>query len=301
MKTTRKSDPSSRVIRRGALHEELQRRRRELAAAGLPIPEHADEVIGVRADLSGAHQEEEAAVTDMTDERGRPVVIVARPNPFSALPDWYAALGVRHVALREFLEVFQAAAVALEDNARHVAEPWRTVSRHDSFASDILNLLGPEIGAAVAAGLLPSDVFVRNAGLFLDAPTPEGLELLLTDALGSPTWVESRGRKGRLRLHLGPLNADRFRAFRPPHGLLWSAIVQLTLLYVGDAPSFDVRLILRADDVPDCVPDSDEACPDWGCWLKDPVEPSPRDGALLLSTRYCRRSARKEENYVPVA
>jgi hypothetical protein len=298
MKNSKQGKRGPRVVRETSVEAELHRLRCERAAAGLPVPERADDLIRVRTDVNRVHRVAEAAVTDAVDEHGRPVVEVRRPDILSAMPDWHTALAAKHDAVRELLEVFQAAAVNLEDVARRAAEPWRDAAwRPDPFTERLLGLLGPEAAAVTRRGL-PAAVLVGHAGLFLDGPTPEGLALLVRDAFGVPARAERR--RGRLRLHVGPVCWERFTELRPPRGRLWQPLVWLAALYVGDAAVFDIRLLLAAAVVPDCVPDGEPAVPDWGCWLKDKGEPSPRDGALLLDASYCRRCARGEDGHVAV-
>ncbi|WP_029011826.1 type VI secretion system baseplate subunit TssG [Niveispirillum irakense] len=139
------------------------------------------------------------------------------------------------------------------------------------------------------------EVMVYFAGLFSQQPRAAvSLERMLADACGVPVQVRQfHGRwiaipaseqtclqgsfgqlggynrlgvdsvagarmwdvQGRFRLILGPLSRRQFQDHLPGAAGL-KRLVELTRLYVGAGLDFDVQLILRRDDVPDCVLDS---------------------------------------------
>lgn len=70
-------------------------------------------------------------------------------------------------------------------------------------------------------------------------------------ALGRTTVLGARvrGAQHRFRLRLGPLDAERFRAFLPG-GRALDELGGLVRGYVGDGLDWDVQLVLRAGDVP---------------------------------------------------
>jgi predicted component of type VI protein secretion system len=232
--------------------------------------------------------------------------------------------------LQDFLDVFQNALARLYlaareetdprqdrellDAARHRGEAAR---RHDRFTQKILNLLGlsdPDVGS----GLSP-DVFVRHAGLFLARePTSEGLELILADYFGEhvrvgvaprrkrarsrwlwpgrdvggpgPTLPFGTDRRTAFRVSVGPLSWARFREFLPPDGPALQALIWLTRLHVGLGYRFDVRLILRAGEVPDWArasADGERLRLNWSCWLTGPDAPAV-DLEAVVSLHDCQ-------------
>lgn len=65
--------------------------------------------------------------------------------------------------------------------------------------------------------------------------------------LGSRIWDGNH----YFELSMGPLNYDQFLQFLPETRHL-SALITLTLLYVGVEWNFGIRLVLKADQVPNC-------------------------------------------------
>lgn len=66
--------------------------------------------------------------------------------------------------------------------------------------------------------------------------------------LGSRVWDE----QGKFRLRLGPLSFRRFLALSPD-GEDFRALVQMTRMYVDAEFTFDVQLVLAAEEVPACL------------------------------------------------
>ncbi|WZP00785.1 type VI secretion system baseplate subunit TssG [Isosphaeraceae bacterium EP7] len=71
--------------------------------------------------------------------------------------------------------------------------------------------------------------------------------------LGVDLVVGGRVRdvQGRFRLRIGPLDLGQYRALLPG-GPSLRPLAELTRLYVGGELSFDVQLVLKADQVPPC-------------------------------------------------
>jgi type VI secretion system protein ImpH len=84
--------------------------------------------------------------------------------------------------------------------------------------------------------------------------------------LGSHIW----DRQSKFRVMLGPLSIRRFRDLLPC-GSGFRGLTQLIRLFAGEEYEFDIRLRLRADDVPACRLRSDGgpgAHLGWSSWLK---------------------------------
>ncbi len=81
---------------------------------------------------------------------------------------------------------------------------------------------------------------------------------------------------GRFRLRVGPLNLKQFTEFIPdrspiPQRKSFFLLVHLIRLFVGPDLSFDVKMVLSAEEVPECRLEADEeavgACLGWNTWL----------------------------------
>lgn len=94
--------------------------------------------------------------------------------------------------------------------------------------------------------------------------------------LGERVW----NVQGKISLHLGPLSYAQFVEFLPdrdpvPERKAFFVLAHLVRLYVGQELDFDVKLILRGNEVPDCVlEETQEIGPrlGWNTWLRsEPV------------------------------
>ena len=84
--------------------------------------------------------------------------------------------------------------------------------------------------------------------------------------LGSRFW----NQQAKFSLRIGPLNFARFRQFLPREKLL-DEMLQLTHLFVGQELDFEVQLVLKAAEVPQCrlgKPDAAALRLGWSSWLK---------------------------------
>jgi type VI secretion system protein ImpH len=166
------------------------------------------------------------------------------------------------------------------------------------------------------------------AGLLAQQPrSAVALEGMLTDYFGVPArvgqfvgeWLplaeDSRSRLGRVGQHhalgrtavlgrrfwdqqarfvvrLGPLRLEEFSALLPT-GDRFGALVQLIRFFVGQSLDFDIRLVLRADEVPACrLGDRGPDAPrlGWSTWLRH--TPRTRDADdTVLGRHWTRASA----------
>jgi type VI secretion system protein ImpH len=100
------------------------------------------------------------------------------------------------------------------------------------------------------------------------------------------------------RVTLGPMGYDQFMAFMPGAPLL-AELVDLTRTYVGPTYSFDVQLVLRADEIPPLKLSTDPRAGGrlgWNTWL--PVRGSredPDDAAFSEQAGRVRRAAPQAE------
>jgi type VI secretion system protein ImpH len=100
--------------------------------------------------------------------------------------------------------------------------------------------------------------------------------------------------QSKFRLQLGPLDLATFNAFLPepsdaPGGNAFFLLTHLARFYAGPALDFDVQLVLRADEVPECrLPSGDDTGPalGWNAWLRtgpfaDDADDAVFPGAVL--------------------
>jgi type VI secretion system protein ImpH len=80
---------------------------------------------------------------------------------------------------------------------------------------------------------------------------------------------------GKIRVRLGPLGYAQFAAFIPdaspsPEHKAFHLLAHLVRLFVGPELTFDVQLVLRAEDVPECcLSDDEDSGPrlGWNTWV----------------------------------
>lgn len=87
-----------------------------------------------------------------------------------------------------------------------------------------------------------------------------------TAMAGSHIWDQ----QARFQVELGPLGLSRFVQFLPS-GKIFQALIQLVKFFAGLHLQFDIRLLLKAEEVPYCRLGAQAACPPqlgWTTWLK---------------------------------
>ena len=101
-------------------------------------------------------------------------------------------------------------------------------------------------------------------------------------------WERIFDPQARFRVNVGPLHYSQFKDFLPGSDG-YVHLVELTRFFVGEDVNFEVRPILRRDEVPWCVLGEDEAVRlGWSMWLKirefDEDVPQPVFGARLAAS-----------------
>ena len=95
--------------------------------------------------------------------------------------------------------------------------------------------------------------------------------------------------RSKIRLRLGPLSYERFRELVPDPAPVaerkaFYLLSHLVRLYAGPEVDFDVQLVLRAAEVPECrLGDEDDLGPrlGWNTWLRsEPMDRDPDDAAF---------------------
>lgn len=93
--------------------------------------------------------------------------------------------------------------------------------------------------------------------------------------------------EGRIRIRLGPLSYTEFDSFIPdrtatPSHKAFYLLSHLVRLYVGPELDFDVQLVLKAPEVPECQL-AGESCPrlGWNTWIRTQVLGHDADDAVF--------------------
>jgi type VI secretion system protein ImpH len=177
---------------------------------------------------------------------------------------------------------------------------------YDPFSRLLFHLIGMGTGGLTGRLRTGDEVLLYYGGLAAQQPrSASALEALLGDYFSAPVaiqqftgaWLrldrENRTSLGRdqsnselgsnailgskfwdqqaaFRVGIGPLSFERFCEFLPP-GSGFGPLVELTRFFVGLALDFDVRLILKAAEVPSCrlgkpAPGTPQL--GWSSWLK---------------------------------
>jgi type VI secretion system protein ImpH len=209
-------------------------------------------------------------------------------------------------ALTAFLDLFNHRLISLFYRAW---EKYRFAIAYerggdDTFSRYLYCLIG--LGTAGLRGRLHIDdqILLYYAGLLAQRPrSAVALEGILEDYFGLPIevvqfqgqWFEmntdilsSLGADGqnnqlgvnavlweriwdpqaRFRVNVGPLSYPQFRDFLPGSDA-FVHLVELTRFFVGEDVNFDVRPVLRRDEIPWCVLGQDAAVRlGWSMWLK---------------------------------
>ncbi len=94
--------------------------------------------------------------------------------------------------------------------------------------------------------------------------------------------------QGKVRIRVGPMKLDRFTEFIPdreptPMRKSFFKLVDLVRLYVGPDLTFDVQMLLLADEVPETQLSDDVVGPrlGWNTWLKSEDSVAPADDAVF--------------------
>ena len=94
--------------------------------------------------------------------------------------------------------------------------------------------------------------------------------------LGARVWDQS----ARFEVRLGPLGLGQFLDFLPI-GRGFRSLVQLVRLYAGDEHEFDIRLALKAAEVPPCRLGAGPRL-GWSSWLRT-RQPGQDDSQVRIS------------------
>jgi type VI secretion system protein ImpH len=139
-------------------------------------------------------------------------------------------------------------------------------------ASDLEALLGGYFGMPVRVVQFSGQWMTLEPGNQSSLAGPEESSLLGVNVVaGERVWDV----QGRIRLRVGPLDFGRFRELQPDRGAhperkAFFLLLHLARLYIGAEMTFDVQLVLRAADVPECELSGDEDNGPrlgWNTWI----------------------------------
>lgn len=229
-------------------------------------------------------------------------------------------------ALAEFLDLFNHRLISLFYRAW---EKYRFAIAYErggenAFSQYLYCLIGLGTGGLRGRLHIDDQILLYYAGLLAQRPrSAVALEGILEDYFGVPVEVvqfqgewfvmnadilSSVGRDGqnnqlgvsavlwerifdpqaRFRVNVGPLSYPQFRDFLPGSDA-YVHLVELTRFFVGEDVNFEVRPVLRREEVPWCVLGKDASVRlGWSMWLKtgefDTDVPQPVFGARLAAS-----------------
>ncbi len=221
-------------------------------------------------------------------------------------------------ALRDFFDIFHHRMLSLFYQAwqkYRFTVAYETGAR-DRFSHHLLDLMGLGTAGLANRQTVADDSLIYYAGLLAHAPrTAAALEQILKDYFEVPVEVEQFAggwyrldadtqcrleqgnpassqlglgavvgdevwdQQSRLRVHLGPLSFEQYLDFLPT-GSAYKPLASLLNFFGNRELDFDVRLILRRDEVPRCklgVTDPSGPQLGWVTWIKSRPTALPQD------------------------
>jgi type VI secretion system protein ImpH len=141
------------------------------------------------------------------------------------------------------------------------------IAQHPMCASSLRGILRDYFSVPVEIDQCIGDWYeLENADCCYLAPESQRNQLGEAAFLGDEVW----NQQSLFRIRIGPLGLERFLEFLP-NGSAMERLVELTTYLVGQAVTFDIQVLLRAQDVPYArLADEGEDAPrlGWIGWLK---------------------------------
>lgn len=246
------------------------------------------------------------------------------PPPYTSLVS--ERLRASDTSLRDFFDIFNHRIISLFYQAWRkyrfdVAEEKDDQSR---FLRQLLSLVGLATKGLENRQAVPDSALAYYAGLLSQRPrSAEALRQLLADYFEVPVGIEqfsggwfpldketqcsfsednsSSERLGhgavvgdavwneqsRVRIVLGPLSLEQYRAFLPG-GPCWKPLLSWVRFYSNDEFDFEMKLILERAQAPACELGAEGASGPqlgWVSWLRTaPLDRDPGDAVLELET-----------------
>jgi type VI secretion system protein ImpH len=230
----------------------------------------------------------------------------------------------KDTAARDFLDLFNHRIISLFYQAweKHRFAVAYERGELDRFSRHLLDLIGAGTeGLQNRQDVADESMIYYSCLLGLNTRSAAALEQILGDYFGVPIEVqqfvgawhpmddENRCRVGeesgpseqlgwgavvgdeiwdqqsRIRLRLGPLTFDEYRAFLPG-GEAWRELRALTRFFTRDEFDIEVQFVLKREEAPACELGNDAAAAPrlgWSTWIKSaPLQRDPDETVLLL-------------------
>jgi type VI secretion system protein ImpH len=251
------------------------------------------------------------------------VAIGGTTGPLGVLPVPYTELLIERVrykdyALWEFLDLFNHRFLSLFHRAwqKYRFAVVYESGGDDPFTDCLFALIGLGTGGLRGRQSVSDDALLLYEGLIAQRPhSASAIEGILRDYFGVPAatrqfvgqWLDLEpedasklgsknsslgvdlvcgdhvwNNQSRFRIRLGPLGFTSFQVFLP-RGSGWRPLNDLVRFLVGVEYDFDVQLVLKKEEIPECHLRSGAAAPPmlgWTTWLKS--EASPDDASDLI-------------------
>jgi type VI secretion system protein ImpH len=211
-------------------------------------------------------------------------------------------------ALRDFLDIFNHRAISLfYQGWKKYHSSASAETSEGSLSTQLLALVGLGLPALQQRQVVEDETYIHYAGLFAQQPhSAIALERIISDYFSVPAEVEQfsgawfkldrnsqsclddSGRytgilgagvvlgdeiwdqQSVVRIRLGPLTLAQYLDFLPT-GTAWEPLRSMVRMYFNDQLDFEVQLVLRGDQTPQCeLGSTTEAAPrlGWTSWAK---------------------------------
>jgi type VI secretion system protein ImpH len=244
------------------------------------------------------------------------------PNPYTTLI--IERLRSSDTSSRDFFDIFNHRIISLFYRAwrKHRFDVAYEHGERNRFARQLLSLVGMGTDALQNRQAIPDDALVYYAGLLTQQPrSAANLRQILMDYFDVPVEIEQLSggwypldpdtqcclseettdserlgsgavvgdavwnQQSRVRIILGPLDLDEYRRFLPD-GSGWEPLQAWTRFFSNREFDFEVKLILRREEVPVCELGMEGGAGPrlgWVSWVKSaPLARDPGDTVLPL-------------------
>lgn len=255
------------------------------------------------------------------------VAFMGLTGPAGVLPHHYTELLIertryKDTALWDFLDLFNHRMISLFYRAW---EKYRFPVAYergedDRFTEFLFDIVGMGTRGLRGRQSFPDEILLYYGGLFAERPhSASAMEAMLGDYFGVPAHIEqfsgqwlkledeSLTRLGtanaelgitavagtrvwdaqsKFGLQFGPLTLNEFMAFLP-NGTSFKPASELTRIMAGLELDFDIRLTLKAEEVPGCVLTTRAKRPPllgWTSWLK--TSPFEEDDSQVVLNNF---------------
>jgi type VI secretion system protein ImpH len=247
------------------------------------------------------------------------------PNPYTAL--MVERLRLADTSARDFFDIFNHRIISLFYQAwrKYRFDVALERGERQRFSRELLAFVGLSTEGMQDRQAIPDDALLYYSGLLSQRPrSAQALKQILADYFDVPVSIEqfSGGwypldqptqcrlaegasdseklgfgavvgdevwtQESRVRIVLGPLTRERYLDFLP-EGSCWEPLRAWVQFFSNGEFDFEVKLVLRREDVPECELGTEEAAGPrlgWVSWVKSkPFGRDPGDTVLALEAR----------------